>query len=537
MNDSHLYKDINTRQVLPYKVIDFLSKLILTLVTFMSNMKKVLLFNPRAGDSVHIIPNAILAIAASIDGQFDYAIVDGNREREPLKKILSYLNTGEFGFFASTVMPGPQLRQAIPFTKSLRKQFPELKIIWGGYFASNHHDTIIKSGLVDIVVNGPGDNAFPFLLIALTNGDSLQNIENLVYLNSGKIIKTRKASIPDQDALPSLPYSRLNNFYSIDGYLGKTFLGNKTIAYHSSIGCPFTCSFCGVVPIFDARWKGKSAQNIYKDIKYLKDTFGGDAFQFHDNNFFVSEKRSVEFAQLIKPEKMKWWAEGRIDTMDQFSDESLSAIADSGCTMIFFGAESGSNKLLSQMDKGGKQTGDKIKSFAARIKKFGIIPEYSFVLGLPAPTQKQVWQQIYDEVAFIKEIKTINPQTEIVIYVYTPVPTEGSELYAESAARGFSFPQTLEEWSKEQWLNFDLHREFLTPWLKPEMVRYIHDFETVIHAQYPTVSDHKLSALQRRMMKILSSLRYQTNIFSYPYELKALMKYWLRYRQPEIQGL
>jgi radical SAM superfamily enzyme YgiQ (UPF0313 family) len=158
-------------------------------------------------------------------------------------------------------------------------------------------------------------------------------------------------------------------------------------------------------------------------------------------------------------------------------------------------------------------------------------------LGLPAPTEEQVWQQIYDEVAFIKEIKRINPATEIVIYVYTPVPTEGSDLYVESAAKGFSFPKSLDEWMEPQWLNFDLHREFLTPWLKPEMIRYIHDFETVIHAQYPTVSDYKLSELQRKAIKLISSWRYRMNLFSYPYELKAIMKYWLRYRQPEIQGL
>jgi len=88
-----------------------------------------------------------------------------------------------------------------------------------------------------------------------------------------------------------------------------------------------------------------------------------------------------------------------------------------------------------------------------------------------------------------------------------------------------------------QWLNFDLHREYLTPWLKPEMIRYIHDFETVVHAQYPTVSDYKLSSLQRKAMKVLSRIRYEKNIFSYPLELKALMKYWLKYRKPEIQGL
>jgi radical SAM superfamily enzyme YgiQ (UPF0313 family) len=500
-------------------------------------MKKVLLFNPRAGDNVRIIPNAILAIAASIEGLTDYAIVDGNRESNPLQKILDYLSTGEFGFFASTVMPGPQLRQAIPFTKKVRAQFPDVKIIWGGYFASNHHRTVIRSGMVDVVVNGPGDRAFPAVLKAFHDGSSMEGIENLVLLRDGNVIKTKKAALYEQDELPQLPYEKLNTFYTLDSLLGKTFLGSKTVAYHSSIGCPFTCSFCGVVPIFDARWKGKSAQVIYKDLKFLKDQFGANAFQFHDNNFFVSEKRSVEFAKLIAPEKMKWWAEGRIDTMDHYTDESLQAIADSGCTMIFFGAESGNNKLLHQMDKGGKQSGNQIRAFASRIKKFGIIPEYSFVLGLPAPTEEQVWQQIHDEISFIKEIKTINPQTEIVIYIFTPVPTEGSELYAESESKGFRFPQSLEEWSEERWLNFDLHRKFLTPWLKPEMIRYIHDFETVIHAQYPTVSDYKLSGLQRKAIRLISSIRYNANIFSYPFELKALMKYWLRYRQPEIQGL
>jgi anaerobic magnesium-protoporphyrin IX monomethyl ester cyclase len=500
-------------------------------------MNKVLLFNPKAGNKVRIIPNAILAIAASIEGIIDYAIVDGNQESDPLGKILNYLSSGDFGFFASTVMPGPQLRQAIPFTKKIREQFPHIKIIWGGYFASNHHQTVIQSGAVDVVVNGPGDKSFPALLKALINKTSFSEIDNLVYLDNGKIVKTRKATLYDQDVLPALPYDKLNTFYPLQKFLGRTFLGSKTIAYHSSIGCPFTCSFCGVVPIFEARWKGKSAQNIYRDLKFLKDKYGGNAFQFHDNNFFVSEKRSVEFARLVALEKMKWWAEGRIDTMDQFSDESLQAIADSGCSMIFFGAESGNNRLLNQMDKGGKQTGEKIKSFAARIKKFGIIPEYSFVLGLPAPTEDQVWQQIYDEVAFIKEIKAINSKTEIVIYVYTPVPTEGSELYIDSTKKGFSFPTTLEEWSKEEWINFDLHREFLTPWLKPEMIRYIHDFETVVHARYPTLSDYKLTDFQRKMISRISSIRYKFNFFSRPYELKALMKYWLRYRQPEIQGL
>jgi anaerobic magnesium-protoporphyrin IX monomethyl ester cyclase len=132
--------------------------------------------------------------------------------------------------------------------------------------------------------------------------------------------------------------------------------------------------------------EGKSAELVYRDVKYIKDKWGADAIEFHDNNFFVSEKRTVEFSKLIKPEGMIWWGEGRIDTIDKYSDESLALMRESGCKMIFFGAETGNNKVLQQMDKGGTQTGEQIARFAERIRRFDIIPEYSFVLGTPAPT-------------------------------------------------------------------------------------------------------------------------------------------------------
>ena len=155
-------------------------------------MKKVLLFNPKAGNRVSIIPNAVLTMASAIDGLFEYVIVDGNQEKDPLKKIITYLETGAFGFFASTVMPGPQLAQAIPFTKAIRKIFPAIKIIWGGYFASNHHNTVIRSGYVDVVVSGPGEKAFPAILKAFETQSPLNEIENLVFMEDGKIIKTKK---------------------------------------------------------------------------------------------------------------------------------------------------------------------------------------------------------------------------------------------------------------------------------------------------------------------------------------------------------
>ena len=501
----------------------------------MKTKPKILLFNPRSGNRKYRVPNSIMNIAASIDGIYDWVIVDGNRESDPYEAIARYLRQGDIRYIGFTVMPGPQLKQAIPIAKKIRQQFPGTTMIWGGYFPSNHSAVVLNSGYVDFVINGPGDHAFPKLVQALDNDEPYELIKNLVYRSGDAIIKTTKEDLIEQDTLKPLPYDKLDSSYSMEQYLGKTYLGNRTLAYHSSIGCPFTCSFCAVVPIYEARWKAKSAALVYKDIKYIKDKWNADAIEFHDNNFFVSEKRTVEFSRLIKPEKMVWWGEGRIDTLDKYSDASLALLRESGCKMIFFGAETGNNKVLQQMDKGGTQTGEQIARFAARIRKFDIIPEYSFVLGTPAPTPEEVMEQIEFDIDFIKKIKDINPDTEIVIYTYSPVPTEGSDMFQQVLDKGFRFPQKLEDWINPIWEQFDLRKNPLTPWLQPAMIQKIRDFETVLNGYYPTVSDIRFTRLKKSLVKSIASLRYKAGIYQYPYEIKLLHRLW-KYRQPEIQG-
>lgn len=497
----------------------------------------IIIFNPRSADSKHRIPNSILQIGSSIEGKFPYDFVDGNIENDPLSKILDLIESKKAGYLGITVMPGPQLRQAIPFTKEIRKKHPSIKIIWGGYFAANQHKVVINSGWVDFVINGPGDTAFPSLIEALANGkeEELEKIPNLIYLEDGKIKKTHKEAIPDMENLPEFAYDKLDKSYPLNNYLARTFMGEKTLSYHSSFGCPFTCSFCAVVPIYNARWKGLSAERVASDIFYFKDKFGIDAVEFHDNNFFTSRKRVVAFAEKMSGKNISWWGEGRIDTINKYSDEDLTLMRKAGLRMIFLGAETGNDEVLKQMDKGGTQTSAQIKDFAERLKKFDIIPEYSFVLGMPAEDPKKVMRQINEDIKFIQEIKKLNPDTEIIIYVYSPVPTEGSELYDEIRKQGFEFPQTLEDWLSPAWERFDLRKNPLTPWLKLKHIKRIKDFETVLNGMYPTTSDFRITGFKRGLLRAVSSWRYKTGFFAYPYEIKLLLKLW-KYRQPEEQG-
>ena len=187
------------------------------------------------------------------------------------------------------------------------------------------------------------------------------------------------------------------------------------------------------------------------------------------------------------------------------------------------------------MNKGGTQTGQMIKDFVLRMKKADIIPELSFVLGMPADTEAQVYKQILWDINFIKEIKTINPEAEIIIYLYSPVPTEGSELYQQILDAGFSFPETLEEWIAPSWEKFDLRKNPLTPWLKPYMIDTIQNFETVLNGYYPTVSDFRIKGYKKSLLKLVSGYRFKYGWYKFPYEIKLLHKIW-KYRQPEIEG-
>ena len=72
-----------------------------------------------------------------------------------------------------------------------------------------------------------------------------------------------------------------------------------------------------------------------------------------------------------------------------------------------------------------------------RMKHYGIVPELSFVLGNPPDPAADIESTIH----FIRKIKQINPATELVLYIYTPVPQEGSILLDEATKLGFKLPR------------------------------------------------------------------------------------------------
>ncbi len=473
----------------------------------------ILLFNPRSARWKHRLPLSLLSLGAVLEGRYDYEIVDGNIEEDVEAKLKHTIRAKGIRYLGVTVMPGPQLVQAVTITQNLKAEFPNLVVIWGGYFPSLHTDIVLQSGFVDHVIRGQGEFAFLDLI------DKLEHRQ----------VKESRNSFTDPNTLPATPYHRMD----VHPYIGKTCLGTRTISYHSSFGCPFLCGFCAVAAIYQGRWMGKHPAAVAAEVLRLRDDYGVNAVEFVDNNFFVSEHRTREIAERLRGARITWWGEARPDTLMAFSDSAWSAMRDGGCKMIFFGAESSSDEVLLQMDKGGTQTADTVLHLTERMKKFGIIPEFSFVLGTPSDN---VDAQIERDIQYIRRIKAINPRSEIVIYLYSPVFFDDAALLHQARAFGFDFPKRLIDWLEPAWQTFDLRKDPKTPWLEPRHIERIMNFERVLNARFPTISDIKLKRWQTGILKTLGGWRYKLGFYVAPWEIRFVANRLFRYRQPEIEG-
>lgn len=496
-----------------------------------SGRPTVLFYNPiSTSPGKQRLPLSLLAVSAVIAVDYEIEFIDGNLTADPAAAIIERAKATRTKLLAVTVMPGPQLRQAVPVCKAVKAALPDLTILWGGYFPTQHYEAILHSDCVDYAIAGQGEAPFRQFVDALHHGGSLTDIPSLAYNDGGAVKMNPRAPVVPLNNLPWFPYDRID----VPRYVGSSYLGNRVLSHNTSFGCPFACNFCAVVALANRRWIPESAERVANIIEHMYKTWNIDGLEFHDMDFFVQESRTAEFAERVSAfagDSIRWWGLGRVDTLMGYSDATWEKMKRSGLKMVFMGAESGDDEMLKRMNKGGKSGTEMTLALVERMKHYGIVPELSFVLGNPP----EPMADIEATVKFIRKIKQINPATELVLYIYTPVPQEGSILLEEATKLGFRFPDTLEEWASDKWAKRSMRRDPGTPWFKDTVRRRVRDFEAVVNAYYPTVTDMRLRGNVRHVLRGLSGWRYKLEYYQWPYELKALQR-MIQYRRPETTG-
>jgi len=483
----------------------------------------VVFYNPRSSAGRKpILPLSLIALAGTLDEP--WTLVDGNLA-DPLTSLdAALVRAGEDAVLAVTVMPGPQLQEAVPICREIKKRHGRVPIVWGGYFPTQHFETCLSTGhFLDYVIRGHGDAAFPALLRLLREGGDPSTIPGLAWRQGPADIRTTGVA-----PIPPVPTTMPVERFDLSTYVRRTVLGQRTLGYHSSYGCPFTCNFCAVVSMVGGRWNAQPAAEVARVVRHYIETVGADSVEFYDNNFFTSQKRVGAFAEAVMPLSIRWWGEGRVDTLLRYDDDTWRAMADSGLSMVFLGAESGSADTLAAMDKGGTLRPEHTLQLVAKMRELGIVPELSFVLGNPPDPERDAEQTI----AFVREVKRVNPAAEIILYLYSPEPVDGA-LYDDAVAAGFTWPESLDAWIAPDAAR-SVHRRNQS-WRGRDLSRRIRDFERVLNAYYPTSTDLGLPAMARKGLRAAAALRWHTGFYAHPWGLRAAQKV-LRYQRPETTG-
>jgi radical SAM superfamily enzyme YgiQ (UPF0313 family) len=486
----------------------------------------ILLLHPRSTKPKdRRLPLSVLALAAVLEEREDYRIIDGNLEANPEISLDEAMREPPVELLAVSVMPGPQMVEAVRLSREFRKKYPSVPIVWGGYFPSLYADASLNCAYVDFAIRGQGEDTFLELLDALRSESGFSHIQGLSYKDdAGQIVHNPERAFRSPDDFPWYPYHRVN----VSHYLLPTYLGQRTGVHHASIGCPYRCNFCGVIPAYGSTEKMESPARTEQILRYLKSEYGMDAVQFYDNNFFVGEAHAREQAERLAPLGLRWWSEGRVDAVLRYSDETLEKIRRAGATVIFFGAESGSDWVLEQMNKQLKA--EQTLALARRLRPYGIVPEFSFVLGNPHDPERDVRENL----AFIRKLKRLNPDAEIIVQHYIPTP-QRETMYGEVDGK-IAFPQTPEEWATPRWLNFTLRNDPNLPWLPEGVKTQIDNFELVVSSRWPTIQDIRMPIWGRWLLKTLSSWRYALGYYRKPAELEWAQRY-VNLRKPRLESL
>ncbi|MCB2354685.1 PhpK family radical SAM P-methyltransferase [Clostridium estertheticum] len=353
-------------------------------------------------------------------------------EKEKLKKILTENEVLSIVIPTTLyVVPFP-IMDIISFVK---KYNTTAKIIVGGPFINTqrkqYDDDVLNMIFSTIdadfyIINGQGELALSNVIYRLKNGGSFDEVGNIAFRSGSDYVLTT-ANEEDNKLEENM----------IDWTLfDKESLG-KYVSIRTSISCPFSCSFCGF-PQRMGKYRYIDVDVLEKNLDLLKAHGNIEVINFMDDTFNIPKDRFKDILRMMIRNKynFKWNSMYRC----QFGDrETIELMKESGCQGVFLGLESGSDKILKNMNKNASVSD--FKKGLGLLNEYDIITYASFIIGFPGETKETV-KETFD---FIEENKPTFFRTQLWYCDHiTPIWNEKEKYKIEGS--GFQWSHETMEW-------------------------------------------------------------------------------------------
>lgn len=346
-------------------------------------------------------PMGILSLAAVLDQQgleteiidlnrLFYEYVTGGLRRQGIEfaayagSHLNGVSADIFGF--STICGSYPL--TLRLARNVRETHPQAAIILGGPQASVVDVATLENfPFIDLIVRGEAEETLPRVLDALSHKKTdLEKLAGVTYRKSHAVLRNQNAPvIEDLDRLPMAAFHLYSHIESC-----------SYAPLEAGRGCPFACSFCSTNDFFRRRFRMKSPHVLVEQMKTIKHSYGIASFDLIHDMFTVDRKRVVSFCEAVQQsgEALYWACSARTDCID---NELIDLMAANGCIGIFFGVDSGSNRVQALIQKRLN-----LADAAERIKhthRRGIRHTVSMITGFPEETK----EDLRDTISFIGE--------------------------------------------------------------------------------------------------------------------------------------
>jgi len=290
----------------------------------------------------------------------------------------------------------------------IAKKVSRALVIFGGVHATVLSHEVASSKFVDFVIRGEGERTIIDLLNCIEKGTDPRNVSGITYKKDGKIIST-----PDRELIKNLDTIPFPDKTSL------LFPERYPAARHNSIivgrGCTSRCHFCSNHILWGKRYRLRSSENVFEELKLLCED-NGEPIRFTDDNLMISRKLLFELCEQMTNEtpEIIWNCQSRVDTLTR---EMVAIAKRAGCWDIKLGLESGSDKILRYINK--RLTVREIMECCEMILKTGMSFSVNFMFGFPDETLQDMRRTL----DLIKKV----PADNIAISKFIPLP--GTKLF------------------------------------------------------------------------------------------------------------
>lgn len=349
---------------------------------------KILLVSPPTDSAIKRVvgttgpPLSLAYLASMVRNEHDVIIVDSIAEEltfDDVKERMKKFDPDVVGITATTSMI-PDAYRVADMAKEINEN---VKVVMGGpHVTFLPEKTMEECGSVDFIVRGEGELTFKELIDAIEKNGDFKSVRGLSFRGrNGKITSNPpRELIKNVDEIPMPSYDLLPmEMYKADGVKFGTIVTSR--------GCPFNCIFCSSSLQFGKKWRGHSSERVMEELSILRNEYGRKSIEFLDDTFTLVKSRAIDISNKIKKEGLdiSWVASSRVDT---FSKDIAEAMHDAGAHTLYFGIESGTQKILDFIGKG--ITPEQSMVSVKNAEEAGLHTFGSFIIGFPQESKADV---------------------------------------------------------------------------------------------------------------------------------------------------